>query len=53
MYGQHHNFDDPKYWSFSRNSGLPVGYFDKPKLGYWWGCIGVVVVVVSFMLVMV
>jgi hypothetical protein len=30
--GRHSNFDDHRYWTFARNSGLPRGYFDKPKL---------------------
>lgn len=30
--GRHSNFDDHRYWQFSRNSGLPRGYFDKPKV---------------------
>lgn len=29
----HARFDDQQYWSFSRNSGLPLGYFDRRRIG--------------------
>ena len=29
MFGRHPEFDDPKYWQFSRSSGLPRDYFKK------------------------
>jgi hypothetical protein len=35
LIGRHSNFDDHHYWSFPRNSGLPRGYFDRPKLVTW------------------
>ena len=28
----HYSFDDDRHWRFSRNSGLPVGYFDSPRI---------------------
>lgn len=40
--GRDAQFDDQRYWSFSRNSGLPRGYFDKRRLS-----IDAVVVIVS------
>ena len=30
--GTHAQFDDPRYWRFERNSGLPRGSFDEPKV---------------------
>jgi hypothetical protein len=27
----HSKFDDSRYWRFERSSGLPFGYFDRPR----------------------
>lgn len=32
MIGSDASFDDPKYWRFARRSGLPRGYFDRPRI---------------------
>lgn len=35
-------FDDARYWQFSRQSGLPIGYFDRRRVS-----VDAVVVIVS------
>ena len=31
-YSTHHTLDDLRWYQFTRNSGLPRGYFDRPKV---------------------
>jgi len=44
-------FDHERYWRYTRNTGLPRGYFDRPRLsadvGVWLVCaaIGAVLVI--------
>ena len=47
MISRHVEFDDPKYYQFSRSSGLPIGYFPRrqrrtgPSVDriVVWGCV--------------
>lgn len=31
-FSSHCDFDDPRWWTFARTSGLPRGYFDRERM---------------------
>ena len=51
----HAQFDDERYWRFSRNSRLPRGTFDRSweDVGHWWAPIVAVACVLIALIALV